>query len=278
MSRVKPVAVLLFALATLAAGCSKPVLEIGEPSAEYRDSAQDVINTSTVAPARNVEYADLASTADRVVWPVRKASYEVCMELALPVEDCEQVLIAEVTVFPDRTDPNAYADMEGNVGLHGGIIHISGSDAEIAAVVAHEFAHVMYGHVDKKMNNALVGAVIGGGIAAVLASDSGQYYDPQTTEDLINIGYTVGSTAYSPEMEIEADRTAIYILQRAGYPPSAMSDTIVRLSREDTLRRRNGQPTVGFLQTHPSDNRRVAHILSAIEDAKTGVPLVIARN
>lgn len=36
-----------------------------------------------------------------------------------------------------------------------------------------------------------------------------------------------------------------------------------------------GLRKVGFLQTHPSDHRRIAHILNAVRDAEVGVPLKV---
>ncbi len=268
----------LLAAAIALAGCSKPVLHIDEPSERHQDIADEVLDSSALGPSRNIGGADLTSTVSRVLPPIRRASHEVCWELSLPAENCRAVLDAQVTVNPGEADPNAFADMHGNVHMHGGIISISGSDDEVAAVLAHEFSHVMYGHVERKMSNALVGMAIAGGLALAITSDSGAY-DQRTTEDFMQVGYDVGSHAYSPEMEIEADRTAIYILKRAGYRPGAMRDSIVRLSRMELAHRRGLVPhQVGFLQTHPNSDRRVAHILSAIDDAEAGVPLIVADN
>ncbi|MCY4542375.1 MAG: M48 family metalloprotease [Rhodobacteraceae bacterium] len=262
---------LLFAAIIAVAGCGGPVLDINTPSELHQSQATEVLARTAVAPARNVRRHQISSTVDRVAWRVRAASHSICIELQLPYERCEEVRTAQINVETYNNDPNAYADLDGNIGLHGGLVRISGSDDEIAAVLAHEFAHVMYGHVDSKMNNTLVGMTIGAGLASAFAEN-----DPRMTEGLVELGGDIGSTAYSVEMEVEADRTAIYILKRAGFRPTAMRDTIVRLSREDVRRQASGMGSVGFLQTHPSNDWRVAHILSAIEDAEYGVPLIIA--
>ena len=93
----------------------------------------------------------------------------------------------------------------------------------------------------------------------------------------MRLGAEIGANAYSPEMEIEADRTAVYILHRAGFPASAMQSALVRLS-QTRARWQDGtfSGEVGFLQTHPSDDRRLAHVYSATQDAEAGVPLVVA--
>ena len=95
------------------------------------------------------------------------------------------------------------------------------------------------------------------------------------SDSWMRAGILAGARAYSPEMEIEADRLAVYILDEAGYPPTAMRDVIVRMHRiMPASKRKVSSPTrAGFLDTHPSDDRRIAHILSAIRDVRAGVPL-----
>ena len=266
----------VFVAALALAGCSQPVLDIDEPSEGQRISAEEALNSTVVAPARDIHKSEMVSAVERILPSIRVASLEVCSELSLPAQRCEQVRIAEVSVSPNIDDPNAFADAQDNVQMTGGIVRISGSDDEVAAVLAHEFAHVMYGHVESKMSNALVGLAIAGGIALAVGSD-GSVHDQQRSEDILRLGYGIGSQAYSPEMEIEADRTAIYILRKAGYQTTAMRDSIIRLSRIDLAHKHgSNSQRVGFLQTHPSSDRRIAHIISAIDDAEAGVPLIVA--
>ena len=145
-------------------------------------------------------------------------------------------------------------------------------ESERAAVLAHEYAHVMLGHPRKKGDNIFAGAMLGGILTAVLA---GKHLNRQSMEAGQRLGVFFGSRAYSPEMELEADRMAVYILRKAGYPVTAMRDALIRLSRLKALPISGvGSITrVGFLETHPSDDRRIAHILSVIHDNVTGVPL-----
>ena len=152
-------------------------------------------------------------------------------------------------------------------------------EAELAAVLAHEYAHVMLGHVEKKTRNAMAGMAIASGLAGIYAAKTG--VNPEAfAESWQQAGALAGSRAYSPEMELEADRLAVYILKEAGYPPTAMRDVIVRMHRIVPARRRGAfsPKRAGFLETHPSNDRRIAHILSAIRDAKAGVPLKARRN
>ena len=57
-------------------------------------------------------------------------------------------------------------------------------------------------------------------------------------------------------------------MQDAGFEPQAMQATIVRMSQLKHRIRHSGlSSTVGFLDTHPSNDRRIAHILSAIDSS-----------
>lgn len=74
-------------------------------------------------------------------------------------------------------------------------------------------------------------------------------------------------------VEIEAVQLAFCILKEGWYPPTAMRDAIVRMHRITLSKRKRGFPRgrVGFLDTHPSNDRRIAHILSAIHDVRADV-------
>ena len=210
---------------------------------------------------------------DSVLPDIRYATDQVCKRLNLEEARCTEAAFAPVTFYASKGELNAYADLYDEVGVFGGLAKIS-TEEELAAVVAHEFSHVMLGHVQKKVKNALAGMAIAGGLAAAYAGYTGT--DASTYgEDWMRAGQVAGSRAYSPEMEIEADRLAVYILKEAGYPPTAMRDVIIRMHRAKPPKRRGlfRPKQVGFLQTHPSNDRRIAHILAAIRDAEANVPL-----
>ena len=258
------------------AACSKPVLDIAEPSEEQYLKAQTIIEDADIDPPRSVPQEDMSALVERILPPIRSAATQVCIELAQPAERCEHVRTARVTVYPDNPQINAYADASDSIGVYGGLVGAVGHEDEIAAILAHEYAHIIYGHVERKMNNAMVGLAIATGLSAALYGGSGSY-DQQGAETIIQLGMEIGANAYSPELEIESDRTAIHILKTAGYSPAAMRDVLVRLSRVNK-HGHNGEfvGEVGFFQTHPSDERRMAHIISAIEDAEAGIPLIVA--
>ena len=260
-------------LAAALAGCATPHLDIAEPDERQRAEAEATLKHAQVGPARKTAAGQMVPTVNRVLRRVRLASHAVCTELRLPEERCKPMLEAKVLVHTKKKDINAFADDDDNVGVYGGLVHHMGTDAEIAGVLAHEFAHVMYGHVESKKINAIIGGLLLGGLAAVASAGSGGD-DRQLVRDSTRLGWEFGAAAYSPEMEIEADRTAVYILHKAGLPLTAMQSALLRMSRAKAQRSSGTfAGTVGFLETHPSDNRRIAHLISAMEDVRAGKPL-----
>ena len=263
-------------LALLLVGCAQPVLEIADPRDHHRTAVKTVLE-SDISNNRNLARNEMWPAVNRVLPRVRNAALRVCLELKLANERCQLLPRLRVQVLTDKPDINAFADGNDEVGLYGGLVSKMGSDAEIAAVLAHEFAHVMFGHVEKKTNNTLVGMSVAAGLVGVFAYSTDT--NPQHYQDSwMQAGAMIGSRAYSPEMEIEADRAAIYILHEAGFAPQAMQAAIVRMNQIKRQTRRFGlSRTIGFLDTHPSNDRRISHILSAIDDAQAGVALKVAR-
>ena len=257
----------------LLAGCATPHLDIAEPNERQKAEAEAALKHARVGPPRNVAADRMVPAVNRVLDRVRRASHAMCTDLKLPEKRCKPMLEGKVMVYTQEKDINAYADENDNVSVLGGLVHNMGADAEIAGVLAHEFAHVMYGHVESKKTNALIGGLILGGLAAVASAGSGGD-GRQLVRDSTKLGWELGSTAYSPEMEIEADRTAVYILHKAGFSLTALQSALLRMKRADAGRSSGTfSGTVGFLQTHPSDDRRHAHLISAIEDVRSGRPL-----
>jgi len=259
----------------LLSGCAKPLLNIPEPTEELRTQARATLDSATLAePARPFTVESMkegyATAFSRVVFAVNR----VCKRLEPTMKDlrCEAAITMPQIYRSDQV--NAFADEYNNIGVSGALLTKVRVEAELAAVLAHEYAHIMLGHVEKKMKNALAGAALAGGLAgaygAMTRTDSSQY-----AQGWMTAGMIAGGRAYSPEMEIEADRLAVYILNDAGYPPTAMRDAIVRMHRITPPKRKRGfsPRQAGFLDTHPSNDRRIAHILSAIRDVRAGVPV-----
>lgn len=160
------------------------------------------------------------------------------------------------TFFVVRDDAiNAFAAPGGFIGVNTGLILATQSESELAAVVAHEIAHITQHHMARTfeaMNRltvptiaALVAGILIGtqnsnaGMAAIAASQAGaaQY----------QVDFTRGN-------EKEADRIGIQTLAQADYDPRSMPAFFERLQ---TATRYYSHPPE-FLSTHPVTQSRIA--------------------
>ena len=151
---------------------------------------------------------------------------------------------------------NAFAMPGGFIGVHTGLILASRSENELAAVMAHEIAHVTQHHIARsvekaqQMNLPMTAAVIAAillGMAdpemgnAALAASMGASYQMQ-------IDFTRAN-------EKEADRVGMQLLASAGFDPRGMADFFLRL-QQDSRFASDGVPE--FLRTHPISTDRMA--------------------
>ena len=106
-------------------------------------------------------------------------------------------------IIQDNT-VNAYADGK-RIYVTAGMINFAASDDDLALVIGHELAHNTRNHVDSKLGNRLIGAIVGALATGVIGVDMTQ------------IGADVGGAAFSQEFEAEADYVGVYHAARAGY-------------------------------------------------------------
>jgi predicted Zn-dependent protease len=135
---------------------------------------------------------------------------------------CQYAKVKNCTIdikYSDEDTVNAYADGESNVTMFRGLLDLLQTEDEIAAVVAHEFGHHLGNHIEEKRNNALLGAVIGGLLAAggAMAAGADGSDSAQAAGAGVGVGAAIGALSYSKSEEREADLLSAYLLSRAGY-------------------------------------------------------------
>jgi len=145
----------------------------------------------------------------------------------------------EFNVLADK-DVNAVACPGGYIYAFRGLVKKMPEDDLLAAVLAHECAHVSQRHSMETLERALgfsllLGLVTGGG-----------------QSDLGNVALGVLMRGYSRDQEAEADRIGHTYLFKAGYDVSAMTRMLQRL-QEGT----GGESIPNFLRTHPSTETRI---------------------
>lgn len=159
--------------------------------------------------------------------------------------------------FVNSPQINAFAGPAGYLGINTGLMLITDSESELAAVVAHEITHVTQKHLMRAWHSAssmtminaaaLLGAVILGatvGSDAAIAASMGTQAMLQQNQ----INFTRAN-------EQEADRIGIGILEQSGFEPHAMPGFFSRMAKAN---RSYGAQLPEYLRTHPVTNSRIA--------------------
>ncbi len=155
----------------------------------------------------------------------------------------------------NEKEVNAFALPGGYIYVFKGLWNkIADKDEMIAAVLAHELAHLSARHNIKRLQNA-----IGYGALAVLVNtaDTDAYSRAKAT-----LGINKLLLNYSREEELEADILAVKYLKLAGYDPRAMLKVLEVL--RETQRRKPLRPLVE--STHPYIAERIKVIREAINN------------
>jgi predicted Zn-dependent protease len=115
------------------------------------------------------------------------------------------------------------------------------SEAQLAAVLAHETAHVTARHSAQAMSTQ-IGMDLALSVAGQKASRGAM--------GIASIGSQLLSLNYSREQEMEADTFGLDYMTRASYDPAAMIEVIEMLERQNEVR------PIEFFSSHPNPANR----------------------
>ncbi|WP_308363694.1 MULTISPECIES: M48 family metalloprotease [unclassified Microbulbifer] len=162
----------------------------------------------------------------------------------------------------DSQDINAFALPGGYVYINRGLLTYLHSEAEMAAVLAHEVGHITARHAVRQKT-----AATGAGVASVLSvlvTGSG------VVGDVANLWTTAAVKGYGRDMELEADRFGAQYMYNAGYDPQAMINVIALLKDQETFSRRRArvegkkqQTYHGVFSSHPRNDIRLKEVVAA---------------
>lgn len=152
----------------------------------------------------------------------------------------------------DAPTVNALALPGGFLIIYSGLITTAGSAEEVAAVLAHEMAHVTLRHglrtVGRALGLAAAVDVVLGDLAGLAALGS------QVLRELAERGY-------SRAQEAEADREGLRMLRDSGIDPVAAVRMFERLAELE----RDAPAVPQWLATHPDTAVRIAAIRARID-------------
>lgn len=160
----------------------------------------------------------------------------------------------------DTPEVNAISSPGGHILVTRGLLECAGDEDALAAVIAHEVAHIQLGHSVKAIKSSRTTGEL---VKAFEDSDS------SSSQLLNDLGVDVDgmvkqlvNSGYSKTQEFQADKTALALLDGAGYDPAAMQEMLSLLKEKEA-----GQ-TAGFCKNHPSAESRMKNIKSELKKYK----------
>ncbi|MFO7655390.1 MAG: M48 family metalloprotease [Candidatus Krumholzibacteriia bacterium] len=161
----------------------------------------------------------------------------------------------------DSDEINAFACPGGLILVTRGLVRCCATEDALAAVLAHEIAHVQARHGLKAIKRSrLTGAL------TILAAEGARNFGSEDLARLVtalegsvnDIVQTLVVSGYSRTQESEADAAAIAILAGIGYDPRGLEAMLTDMKA-------NWQPSApGFARTHPSPADRLADVAPAM--------------
>jgi beta-barrel assembly-enhancing protease len=163
----------------------------------------------------------------------------------------------------DSTDLNAFAMPGGYVLITKGLLQNLHSESELAAVLAHEIAHVMQKHhlkeIERQNSVALMSnlAMVASDVYQAKQDSKGRSVDylkdKQITERLLGATHELYTKGLRKEDEFEADRIGLVLAARADYDIYGLAVVMQTLSAIDP-----GDSHMALLfATHPQPTERL---------------------
>ena len=146
---------------------------------------------------------------------------------------------------------NAFALPGGYLYVTRGLLTLANDSSEVAAVLAHEMAHVTANHAIERQNKARNAVIVSRVVTDVLEDDDGRLALASSQRSL---------ASFSRQQELEADAMGVKTIGRAGYDPFAAARFLATMAAYANYRSASG-PTLekapDFLASHPSTPQRV---------------------
>lgn len=157
----------------------------------------------------------------------------------------------------DSDELNAFAAPGGLILICRGLVDMCATESELAAVLAHEVAHVQHKDGLRAIKTSrLTGAL------TTLSLEGARHLGGEQLRDLANqfdgsiqdVTGTLVNSGYARGQEVEADAAARVILERVGYDPDSLNRMLLVMEG-------HWDPHgPGFARTHPSPNDRLKEI------------------
>ncbi len=162
----------------------------------------------------------------------------------------------------DTEEANALACPGGIIFITRGMLKEAQNEDQLAAFLAHEVAHV--NHKDglasiqkSRWMEAL--SILGSETARKIGGAEMTKLVSLFEGSVDDVAKTLLVNGYGREQEMQADIGALAFLNRLGYNPYGLTDSLEKMAREQT-----GGSKQGIFATHPGMNQRLANTKSVL--------------
>lgn len=154
----------------------------------------------------------------------------------------------QVTIL-DTSEVNAFALPGGYIYVTRGILALASDTSELAAVLAHEIAHVTLRHARARTDRTRQTQIVDRVITGIFGGDTSTDATANRTREQL--------AAFSQNQELDADKEGIKFAGKAGYDPQAAARFLGVMSRFAAFSAGAASGNDGFLSSHPSTPSRI---------------------
>lgn len=241
-------------LACLLLGCMRSNFNLATRREEYTITSTDKEVALGRSLAKRVRH-ELTIAADE---PAQQRVKAIGGRIAAVCDRRE--LVYSFDVVEDK-EVNAFSLPGGYVFVDTGLIEKTANDDELAAVIAHEVAHITARHAVKRYESALGAQLAQLGALAARQGDAARG---------IGIATQSAQLAYARQDELEADQIGARYMKAAGFDPKGMLtflEKLHQLEQSKTHYLPSGVVRPQYAMTHPYVPER----LRAVKEALFGV-------
>jgi len=241
----------------------------------------------TITPEEEYYIGRSVAASITATYPIDNGSYKmttylnnICQTIVMNSEK-PYLYKGYYVVILDTDEVNAMATPGGHIFVSRGLIDCTDSEDALAAVLAHEIAHIQLGHSVSAIKASRTRAAVtdtakaglvttlaasnsNGGLYGITLSDEGMKKVFDAVDTISNasneVVKTLVNTGFSKEQEYEADKTALYLMNDAGYDPTAMLDMLAQLE--------GSASNSGWGATHPSPESRIKKVTKELNNMK----------
>lgn len=248
LNAAKLVAALM--LAVLLAACSSTLMNSGVSTRQTAELPQAIpagTDPEDAVIGRREHPRILAAYGG--AYENRKSEIMVARIVSRLLEAANQPEEAFTVTILDSAQVNAFALPGGYIYVTRGILALANDTSELAAVLAHEIAHVTLRHARARSNRQRTSELVDQVITGVFGND------PNSDQAVARSRMSLA--AFTQSQELEADEEGVLIAGRAGYDPHAASRFLGAMARFSEFSSGQQEQQDDFLSSHPSTPNRI---------------------